>query len=232
MSSRKRNAASMSTAALKKRARKFESQRGLPISFRQKPLMVVSKETGYVDTTGITYGLDNTGAIRHINVIPQGTSVNQRVGKKVALKSIQLRGSAIGRADAVSNDYTYIIVYDKRPTGVLPAITDILDSIDPQSMNNDANAGRFRILKRVDNVLVGGTSLTGAVANTLTEATMRNEDWYLPLNNLQTVFKAATTGVIADVEQGALYIVTLGNQVSGTTAAQLRATIRVRFVDI
>ena len=92
-----------------------------------------------------------------------------------------------------------MIVYDKRPTGALPSITDILNTATSTSMNNDANAGRFSILKRWDEILIGNLT---AAAN-YTEAAVKSCDWYLPLNSKATVYKAAGTGAIGDIEEGA-----------------------------
>ena len=47
-----------------------------------------------------------------------------------------------------------MIVYDKRPTGALPTVSDILVSASSSAMNNDANTGRFSILKRHDDILI------------------------------------------------------------------------------
>jgi len=191
-----------------------------------------SKETGYVDVASAVYPLDTTGAVTLLNTVAQGASVNQRVGKKIVMKGIQCRGSVYGLSAAIVNDVAYMIVYDKRPTGALPTITDILVSASAVSMNNDANSGRFRILKRIDEVLIGNTSLTGAVANALTEGTMRSADWWLDLKSLPVVYKAAGTGAIGDIEEGALYLVTIGTNAAGTSAAALNAQFRTRFVDV
>jgi len=186
---------------------------------------VASKETGYVDLALANYPLDTTGSVTLIATIAQGTAVTQRVGKKVLLKSIQIRGSVSNNSAATVNDVAYLIVYDRRPTGSLPAVTDILDTASSRSMNNDANSGRFKILRRVDCALVGNIT-------TYTESTMKSIDDYIKLNKLPMVFKAAGTGAIGDIEEGALYLVTVGMSAAGTAAAQLSAGFRTRFVDV
>ena len=196
---------------------------------------VASKETGFVDVALATYGLDTTAGTTNVvllNTVAQGATVNQRVGKKIVMKGLQCRGNIQNNSAALVNDVAYMIVYDKRPTGALPSASDILVSNISTVMNNDANSGRFRILKRVDDVLVGNTSATGAVANALTEASIKAADWYLDLMNLPVVYKAAGTGSIADIEEGALYLLTTGTAASGTSAASMLAQFRIRFLDI
>lgn len=185
----------------------------------------VTKETGFVDVAQANYVFDTTGSITHINIVPQGTSTSERVGKKIQMKSLQMRGFSLNNASATVNDIAYIIVYDKRPTGTLPAVTDILNTANSASMNKDDNTGRFRIVKRVDRVLVGNTT-------TFTETTQVSEDSWISLKNAPVEYMAAGTGAIGDTSLGALYLVTVGSVAAGATAALLSVGIRIRFVDV
>jgi hypothetical protein len=172
--------------------------------------------------------MDTTGTVTLLNTVAQGASVNQRVGKKIVLRGIQCRGYINNGTTANVNDVAMLLVYDKRPTGALPTIADILVSANANAMNNDANAGRFRILKRQDDVLMGNA---GAAANYL-DSMYKAMDWWLDLKNLPVVYKAAATGAIGDIEEGALYLVTVGNIAAGTAAANMSAGFRLRFKDI
>lgn len=205
--------------------RKFAKRGGNPFALQRA--LGMSKELGFVDTAVADYAMDTTGSVTLIPTIAQGTSVNQRVGKKIHLKGLQCRGLAFSGTTASFNDCGYIIVYDKRPTGALPAVTDILVSVAATSMNNDANAGRFSVLKREDLLLIGANA-----AGERTDCTCASADWYLDLKGREVVYKAAATGAIGDIEQGAIYLVTFGANVAGTTAATLRTAFRTRFLDV
>jgi len=185
-----------------------------------------SGETGFVDTGSGTYNFNTTGTINLIATIAQGASVNQRVGKKIALKSVQIRGNSQTGTTTTAADCALMLVYDRRPTGVLPAITDILTSADTQAFNNDANSGRFQILMRRDWVHTGNIT-TPATGNEFVD---RSE--FISLKGLPTVYKAAGTGAIADIEQGALYAVSVGSNGAGTAAPFGTLNFRTRFVDI
>ena len=115
----------------------------------------MSKESGFVDLAAATYACNSTGLITLIATVAQGTSVNQRVGKKIQWKSMQIRGTVQANATTVSNNSAWLIVYDRRPTGSLPAITDVLSSATAISFTNDANSGRFQILKRWNDTILG-----------------------------------------------------------------------------
>lgn len=183
------------------------------------------QEKNYVDLASATYALDTTGSITLIATIAQGASVNQRIGKKCVLRSLQCRGNMYGNAAVTATDVAYMIVYDKRPTGSLPTIADVLVSVSPQSMNNDNNASRFSILKRVDEIIVG------SAANQYTAKSAYGADWYLNLRGLPMTFNAAGTGAIGDIDEGALYLITVGGSGAGTTAGTLGVTFRTRFTE-
>lgn len=187
---------------------------------------ILNKETGFVDLAVANYACDTTGTITLLATVPQGASVNQRVGKKAVWKSIQTKGQVSAGSTAVTPEGTAIIVYDKRPTGSLPAITDVLVTANSRSFNNDANAGRFKIVRRFDWNLIGNTTspATGMEAFQFDE--------YIKMNEMPVVFKAAGTGAINDIEEGALYLITVGSAAAGTQAATLTAGFRVRFYDV
>ena len=98
-----------------------------------------------------------------------------------------------------------MVVYDRRPQGALPAITDILDSVS-NSFLNDTNSGRFKILKRFDHTHNGNT-----IAGVGTDSTCVEVDWFysFPDKYAHTLYKALGTGAIADIDEGAIYIVTV-----------------------
>lgn len=190
-----------------------------------------NKETGYVDVAATTYNFDTTGSIVLLNTVSQGAGTTQRVGKKIMLKSLQCRGYCYNSTTAVYNDCAILIVYDKRPTGALPAITDILNTANAVAFNNDVNSGRFKILKRADFMLIGPQ--TGAIATQqLTSVSSMSADFFLDLKGLPEVFKAAGTGAIGDIEEGAMYLVTVGITAAGTAAAHGVLGFRLRFVDV
>lgn len=183
-------------------------------------------EAGYVDLAADTYNHDTTGEIVLVATIAQGASQQQRVGKKVLYKSLQLRGFIQAGSTGTVADAALIFVYDRRPTGSLPNITDVLNTANSLSMNNDANTGRFKILRRFDWTMIGNnaTPSTGREAATIDE--------YVKLNGLPLVCKAVGTGAIGDIEEGAIYMISVGNVVAGTTAAVTSLTVRTRFVDV
>jgi len=138
--------------------------------------------------------------------------------------SIQIRGRAVAGASGVYNDVALIIVYDKRPTGALPVMTDILAVSNSNSMNNDDNSGRFQIVRRIDHLLLGnGTACVSGREG-------QSMDDFIKFRRPAT-FKALGTGTIGDIEEGALYIVSIGSTAAGATAALFTLSFRLRFTE-
>lgn len=95
----------------------------------------------------------NTGQITpSVNLIAQGVSESERVGRKCTIRSIGWRYKvSLPERDAVADpsagDNVRVMLYvDKQANGATAAVTDILESADFQSFNNLSNSGRFIIL--------------------------------------------------------------------------------------
>lgn len=185
-----------------------------------------AKESGYVDLASASYALNTTGSVTLIATIAQGAAVTQRIGKKVMLKSIQIHGYCSSDSTTTTAPGALLVIYDKRPTGSVPTVGDILDSASSQSFMNDANSGRFRVLMRRDYVLAGNVTTAGQQTST----SILPVQEFLKVNR-QAVFKAAGTGAIGDIEEGALYLVSIGNLAAGTADANATLAFRTRFVD-
>lgn len=199
---------------------------------RMKPIPVAAryanKASGYVDLAVSNYNCDTTGSIALIATIPQGTSVNQRVGKKAMYKSLQVRGLVRGENTTLYNKGVVLIVYDRLPTGTLPSVTDILDTANANSFNNDANSDRFKIIRRMEFPIVGNVATAGQG----TDSSLHCVDEYIDLSKYIVQFKAAGTGAIADISKGSLLVVTAGLIAAGSADTTATLGFRTRFVDI
>lgn len=186
---------------------------------------LAKKNAGYVDLANAGYACDTTGTLTLLATIAQGASQQQRIGKKAMYKSLQARGQITQGSTATTNDIAVCIIYDKEPTGILPAIADIFNSVNAFSFLNDTNSDRFRVLRRWSHVL------SGNIATPATGKEIIDIDEYLDLKSLPVQFKAAATGAIGDIAYGALYLVTMGSSPAGTTAATASLGFRIRFFD-
>lgn len=182
------------------------------------------------DVAVASYVLDTTGSITHLDVVPQGTSVNDREGKAWQNTSLQIRGSAVANSAATVGTGAVYIVWDKQPNKALPAITDILDSANAGSFTKRENALRFKIVRKLRYNFEGNQTTAGQQ----TESTMHDVDEYirLPGECVALTTAADTTGAIGNRISGALLAVTVGTVAAGTGAASFSVRYRLNFKDI
>lgn len=207
-------------------ARPNRSRRSRP-AYARAPGKGHAHEAGFVDLGAASYPLDTTGSVDLIAIVPVGPSTNERIGKRIMWKSLQVRGQCVAGTAGVTARGCWLIVYDKRPTGIIPSVTDIVESTSADAFNNDDNSGRFRILRRNDVYVVGSTTTPVGVPDT---GYAIND--YIDLKGKPSTFKSAGTGGIGDIEEGALYLVTYGNNLAVGTPALLAVTFRTRYVDV
>lgn len=190
-----------------------------------------TKETGFLDTQLDALPFNTTGQVSLLNVVPQGNTQTTRVGKKILLKGVQIRGSiTYATTNVPFHHCAYVLIYDKRPDGAVPGIADILAAASSNALNNDTNSGRFMMLKREDFMINHVTSSSGEGQ---LDTSSKVIDDYVPLKGMETVYKALGTGAIADIEQGALYLMVIGDQpATGDFPVGPDWNIRVRFHDV
>lgn len=206
----------------------FAITRGAPAVFRMaRPIKAKKKEVNFVDTALTTLALNTTGTIALLATIAQGAAQTQRIGRKISLKSIQVRGTVFANATTTATTGAWFIVYDRRPTGVLPGITDILVTANSVSLTNSVNVGRFSIIKRMNYALIGNTTTAGE--NTAVSSFFVDE--FIKMKGKPVVFKAVGTGAIGDIEQGALYIIGVGSTAAGTADGDASLAFRTRYWD-
>lgn len=199
--------------------------RQMPNQYQAQLRRASPQEVNYVDLGQANYGFNSTGTITLLATIAQGASVNQRIGKRAYYKSLLIRGWIQNLSAAIFNNVTILIIYDKRPTGALPAITDVLTFAFPTAFMNDNNTSRFEVIRRMDYTLIGNT------ATPSTGEEVKSIDEYIKLNRRPIIFESAGTGAIGDIDSGALYMITLGNTASGTAAATSTLNFRTRFTE-
>jgi len=184
------------------------------------------KTAGFADFSFVTTEANTTGYIAHLGVISQGSSTNQRIGKRITYKSVQVRGHVVVGSATKTADTTMCIVYDRDPGAAVPTIAEIFNSASPNSFLNDNNSDRFRILRRLDMNLCGNstTPATGREIFQLEE--------FIDLKGLKAEYKTSSTGgVMGDLTMGALYVVLLSDMPGGTTAPVYGFGARIRFAD-
>lgn len=189
-----------------------------------------SPEIKYVDTATNT-GITQTGTVDSLNLTAQGSDNNQRIGRKITVKNIQIKGQVaattadLGTAAAYpesSDTIRVAIVYDKQTNGAVPTYSQIFNAgaglYAPFSPRNLDYIDRFVVLASESlNISVSGPNGV-------------NFERFIKCS-LETRYDN-TTAVIASVESGGFFLVYADINGSGANNATLTCWIRVQFTDM
>jgi len=184
------------------------------------------KELKYVDSAKLTLAADaSAGTITCLNLIAVGDDNTTRDGRQVCIKSVQVRGIIRPEdTDTTSSYCRVMLVWDNAVnSGGLPSITSILTALDGTAFPLIDNTARFTVLSDQAFAMNG----TGEAAGWGSDSTQK-VDIYKKIDQV-TQF-SGTTAAIGSIQNGALYLITLGTNTSGTAATVVCRT-RVRFTD-
>lgn len=199
-------------------------------------------EKKFADINPASYGVNTNGSITLLCIPVLGSDFNQRIGRKIVMKSVYIRG--IMGAEAAITGWTpplaspaflarMIILIDWQPNGAVPTIADILVTASANSQLNANNRDRFKILKdkvyAIGNMDIDTTATqTWAICGGQTVKAIKV---YKKIN-IETIFNATNGGTIADINSGALYMVWIGTTAAGTdTDGIANLSTRVRYID-
>lgn len=155
-----------------------------------------------------------------LNLIQSGAGSWQRIGRKVSLESVRLRGIATmtftpqtTTGDLFSNVLRMVVVWDKQPSGVLPTFDSIFGLTDQTGAEATTflnpvkydNMERFSVLK--DLVISAESEATGPAGTTTISQVNCPFDEYLSLKGRESVFLGQSSPMtIADISTGGLYV--------------------------
>ncbi len=205
-------------------------------------------ETKFLDTslgaTALTAPTDSAGAEHDpsatvmISTPVQGDGEQERIGKKILIKSVQVKGLInIPQLEAQTDPFpatsVYVaIVLDTQTNGAQMNSEDCFKNsgaialMASNPMKNLLFGKRFRIIKMKKMTLNLASASTSAVNNFNINGTQRQFNLFAKLN-MQVQFNAGTTGVVANVIDNSLHVIAFANTV--LTAPTIQYQARIRF---
>lgn len=210
--------------------------------FQRQNAILTSRdvELKVADIAATTYQVNTTGSFTLLAAPVPGTDFTNRVGRKVELKSVYIRGFVFPEAaasqgvaiDTIMEQARLIVFVDKQPNGAVPVVADLLNTASTASMLNLNNRDRFRIIHdetfEFDPYYFSNTATQSYVSATNQIKPVK----YFKKLNIRTIFNAGTAGTIADINSEALYMFWIGNAAAGTnTDVNATVSTRVRFTD-
>jgi len=200
------------------------------------PKILKSLEVKNFDTTLATTAIVNGGVIINssLNLIRLGTDDTNRIGRKVNVASIHLRGvitlpaSSTATLTLLSTTVRLILYVDKQCNGVAATVTEILATADEKAFRNLDQTDRFDILMDKYQVMEPQTltSLAGPLHYTpgrKVKLTYNKTKCNIPLKF------DADAGAITDLTSNNIGIMAISDSDAGCF---LDVQARLRFTDI
>jgi len=209
--------------------------RGMPATRGFRPLGLRSTgERKVIDVASSTYQVNSTGSFTLLNACVQGSDYSNRIGRKIVVKSVYIRGlvypeAATGSAPVIQ--CRMILLVDNQPNGSAPAVTDVLNTGTATSQLNLNNRDRFKIIRDQTFVLGPQTWVAGPLISVSGSPSVHDVNCFAKIN-LETIYNAGNAGTIADINSGALYMLWIGSTVAASPGdGNAQVSSRVRFVD-
>lgn len=162
----------------------------------------------------------NTAVLTLINGVAQGTTATTRNGRRIFMKSLMIRFSAImANTSGGATAGRIMVVYDKQSNATAPAATDILLADSIISVNNLGNSKRFVTI---------WDKLIPCIGSAGPQSVLQAKYKVL---NLPVDFNIGSAGTIGDIQTGSLYIMIYTNATITTAATNWAFDTRVRFSD-
>lgn len=204
-------------------------------------------EVKALDLANTFTGFLSVGAgagIKFLNPVVVGAELYQRTGRKIYMKSIQIRGHIYSLASSVLDEGALrtLLVYDAQPNTGTPLIADIIKDANAgaatsvfSSVNLD-NRQRFKVLREW-NWHMGSTAANFGGQGIATGQTTIQDgsqcihiNEYVKLGGLEAVFNAVNGGTVADIVSGALFLVNISDT-NVTGCWTLNYSTRLRYKD-
>ena len=195
---------------------------GTPFTGEEKKYLDYSADNG----TLLPGPVSTTGSFILLNTPLVGAAFYNRIGSKITMKSVHVKVNISARnADVVfggnNQTFRWLLVYDRQTNGAEPTIATLLRDYQSDGANNTVilsgmnptQTGRFIILREhfvklvnVNNVV----DLDGAADSLTQHQDQWFINWFVKLKDLETIYQAST-GLVGDVANGALWLVALGD---------------------
>lgn len=170
-----------------------------------------------------TITADTSTSVALLNGIAPGTGLDQRVGRQVTMRSVQLKYAVNPTTSTNIADQIVrvVLVHDKQPNGTACAATDVLQYATVFAPRNVDNRRRFTILYDRTHY-INSYGETGSGTNI--------QQYYHRLRH-PVIFNSGSAGTVADIVTGSMYLIVLGTYSPGASASNVSYYSRIRFTD-
>lgn len=177
-----------------------------------------------------------------LNCIAVGSGYFNRIGSKINMKNLHIRGFVVNNGSSVSDMGRIIVVYDRQTNGALPPLTTILSQRDSagtaqQSGTSEVNLDyrdRFIILRDYE-IYFPSVTFTGGVETNGPqfpgEMSRLDVNMFIPMKDLLVHYKASSAPpVVGDISCGGVYIYCVSSNAANPW--QFQYSGRLRYDDL
>lgn len=217
--------------------------RSLPASFTHST--TIGKEIKAIDLTYANQLFRTPGTATNVillNGVQTGAAFYNRVGSRIEMKNLHIRGYINNAATAIATQGRMLIVYDRQPTGALPTIQNLLQTRDQTGATSNThvseinldNRDRFMIVRDVSFYFPPVTNTAGVLTNGPSYPALEDSQFdvniFIRLKGLVTHFSSSSNPTtIADIATGGLYAFFVAGQDS---TWQWTGGFRLRYDDL
>lgn len=198
--------------------------------YMSRPLYTFAKDVAHlkgllntefkrIDTT-INAGHSSATTFYLLNGMQRGDAINQRVGRTLRLKSVEIKSLHSLGAGATATSIRMILFLSLAPKGVAPVAGDVLNNggpplniVSPRNLDNRANI-----------LILRDKTISLSVSGSQKQAW----DYYKKLD-IKPVYNSGNAGTIADIDAQGLYFMIMSTEPVNVPASQI--FLRVRFID-
>lgn len=173
-----------------------------------------------------------------LNAMINGSEIYQRIGRKVYMKSLHIRGWIAPIATGLSDVGRIIVYYDSQPNAAAATIVNIIQDSNAAAATtalseiNLTNRQRFKILRDHQIQFPSVSDAAGVLTNEAFPETYQghtNIEMFIKLKGLEAIYNSTNGGTIADITSGAIGIIVVCEV--NNSSWQLGYTSRLRFYD-
>lgn len=181
-----------------------------------------------IDTIASSQSLSTAGTLILLNGVAQGDDYNTRDGRKIIMKSINLKVYVSNIVNAIADGdlMRVMVLYDSQSNGAAPTAGNILQTVSALAPMNLDNRTRFKVL--FDKwQKINGFNYSGGV---LTAGTYTPPLFKLYKKLMLDVQFSGTTAAIGSISCGSIYLLVLSQ--TSTGAAAFDVDSRIRFTEL
>jgi hypothetical protein len=174
------------------------------------------------------------GTIHHLGpTISQGTGPNNRIGRRVQLHSILVRGAVLLLTDTTDpspfDRIRIMLVQDKQTNGALPTVAEVVDNPTIDGFNNVDNSLRFKVLYNKTFTLNSTSSYQDTSSSRMYPSPCtRSVNFNIKFKKRKPVISyGSTTGALSEMESNSFFFIVFSEQ----DTADFQGRLRWRFTD-